>query len=391
MKTGSRFNQESLIFLDFSEEFGGAARYLITLLNHLINKRLSFRILIGTQNEKIEHALIAEHITFFERFYTYSLRRYLLRPLSLLFTVNSLAAICRKSGRTLIVTNSFRAHILGILLAFRASDIVCCCIIHDYTFPRAIVYLLRWSKKIVFSTVSNSLCTYYRSNPSTIINNGFDFSRVLTDDARKDIAMKYALDYKKKWIIGVGNYARLKGLETFLHIAKHFASADDDKQFIWVGEKSNSKYDMHSFSVKQIKDLALSNVVLIPIVDDFYSLLGNCDICLSLTLPRYGGPESFGRVLIEAMFLGVPVISTNVGEPPYYITDGKTGLLVNPESTEEFAQSINRYCSDADFVSFITVNAKVTAARYSVESCFRGLVRVASSFGFDLLDHEKSS
>src|SRR5438067_1020008 len=41
-------------------------------------------------------------------------------------------------------------------------------------------------------------------------------------------------------------------------------------------------------------------------------------------------PEPFGRVLIEAMALGKPVIATNAGGVPEIVVDGRTGVLVPP-------------------------------------------------------------
>ncbi len=47
-----------------------------------------------------------------------------------------------------------------------------------------------------------------------------------------------------------------------------------------------------------------------------------------LLLPSW--EEPFGRALIEAMALGVPVLATNVGGPPEIIEDGREGYLLAP-------------------------------------------------------------
>lgn len=55
--------------------------------------------------------------------------------------------------------------------------------------------------------------------------------------------------------------------------------------------------------------------------------------------------EAFGLVNLEAMISGLPVIATKTGGIPEIIEDNKTGLLVNPESTEELKEAIKQLIS----------------------------------------------
>jgi L-malate glycosyltransferase len=50
--------------------------------------------------------------------------------------------------------------------------------------------------------------------------------------------------------------------------------------------------------------------------------------------------EPFGRALIEAMALGVPVIATEVGGPQEIITDGREGHLLSPHDPGAWARAI---------------------------------------------------
>jgi glycosyltransferase involved in cell wall biosynthesis len=64
-----------------------------------------------------------------------------------------------------------------------------------------------------------------------------------------------------------------------------------------------------------------------------------------LLVPAVGEP--FGRTLIEAMFLGTPVVATHHGGNPEAIQNDRTGFLVEPETAEAFVAPIARLLTDA--------------------------------------------
>jgi len=62
--------------------------------------------------------------------------------------------------------------------------------------------------------------------------------------------------------------------------------------------------------------------------------------------------------IIEAMALGLPIVSTNVGGLPFLITDQSTGLLVPPKSTEAFVGAILKLYNNKALASSIVNNAR---------------------------------
>jgi glycosyltransferase involved in cell wall biosynthesis len=65
-----------------------------------------------------------------------------------------------------------------------------------------------------------------------------------------------------------------------------------------------------------------------------------------LLLPSW--EEPFGRALIEAMALGVPVLATNVGGPAEIITDGREGHLLDPRAPSAWARAISDLAESPD-------------------------------------------
>jgi len=58
--------------------------------------------------------------------------------------------------------------------------------------------------------------------------------------------------------------------------------------------------------------------------------------------------EGFGRVIVEAMACGLPVVVTCVGGVPELITDDYNGLLVDPDDAEALANALKRFAHDSD-------------------------------------------
>ncbi|MDD2326436.1 MAG: glycosyltransferase family 4 protein [Alphaproteobacteria bacterium] len=56
-------------------------------------------------------------------------------------------------------------------------------------------------------------------------------------------------------------------------------------------------------------------------------------------------PEGFGRVPVEAMAMGLPVIASAVGAMRYTVLDGKTGWLVKAEDKEGWARAVAKALS----------------------------------------------
>jgi len=62
--------------------------------------------------------------------------------------------------------------------------------------------------------------------------------------------------------------------------------------------------------------------------------------------------------VMEAMALGLPIVSTNVGGMPYLIDHKTDGLLVKPESSESMTNAIIQLVENHDLVYKLTRNAR---------------------------------
>lgn len=60
--------------------------------------------------------------------------------------------------------------------------------------------------------------------------------------------------------------------------------------------------------------------------------------------------EAFGRVTIECLLLGRPVVATRSGGSPELVAHGRTGFLTAPDSTEELSAYLERYATDPELL-----------------------------------------
>jgi len=70
---------------------------------------------------------------------------------------------------------------------------------------------------------------------------------------------------------------------------------------------------------------------------------------------------------MEAMAVGLPVISTNVGGLPFLIENGKDGILVPPNNAEAFVNAIEDLSNNPSKASMISKNAREKMEQFDWE------------------------
>ena len=148
----------------------------------------------------------------------------------------------------------------------------------------------------------------------------------------------------------IGLLARLlpwKGVEYAIRAMRIVADKIPDAKLRIYGEAIGTDYvaSLHAL----IAELKLgANVEFHAHTRDVASVFRKGALFLVTSLNQVPGPESFGRVVIEAWSHRRPVIAFDCGGPKHLIEDGVDGYLVHEKDTAVLAEDIIELLEDPD-------------------------------------------
>jgi L-malate glycosyltransferase len=176
----------------------------------------------------------------------------------------------------------------------------------------------------------------------------FDPSRI--DRARARAALGGAGE--RGVLLGVvGQLSPWKGQDTAIEALALLCEQGVDAHLLLVGSAKfvaratrfdNKRYLAHLHDLAQAAGVG-DRVSWLGEREDVPELMRALD---ALLLPSW--EEPFGRALIEAMALGVPVLATDVGGPREIVEDGREGYLLPPRNPGAWAQAVRRVVERPD-------------------------------------------
>ncbi len=157
----------------------------------------------------------------------------------------------------------------------------------------------------------------------------------------------------------VGRIHKSKGLHVLI---KAFALLDKNRDVaLVVAGKGDPSYILRLRRL--VRELKIANNVyflgFIP-KNELLSLLDASDV---FVFPSLHGGECYALVIDEAYARGVPVIASKIGAIPWRVEDGKTGLLVRPNSPEALASALGRLLEDQEFLQRLRIGVRERAKK----------------------------
>ena len=180
----------------------------------------------------------------------------------------------------------------------------------------------------------------------------------------------------KHLLVGLISYLRTyKGHEYFIEAARQILAKRDDVTFIIVGEGPEEQPIR-----RLIEQLGLTaQIRMLGFRDDLLNVFRSLDV---FVIPSVEG-DTIPQVLMQALAMGLPVVSTTVGSIPDVVIEGETGFVVAPRDAQALADRVLPLLDDAGLRARIGANGRALVERsYSIdkmldrmEAVYQSLVR----------------
>ena len=296
----------------------------------------------------------------------------------------SLARVIREEKPHLIhLCNSFRSNLDGIVAACLTRTP---CVCHVKGFDKH-----GWLERLFARTVDVGICMTeavrkhcdshgVRAKRMMVSYDGLDgegFRPALESAA---VRKKLAIPIEAPLVGIVGNIQGWKGQAVVVEAIREVKAVIPDIRCLIIGgvHRNGTDYarEIHRFVEEQGLE---KNVIFTGFRDDVADLVAALDIVIHASVT----PEPFGRVILEGMALGKPVIATNIGGVPEFVQHGVTGKLVPPADSKALAEAIMELLGDPVQRQRLGDNGRLEARqRFTVERHVQEVCNAYTSLGF---------
>jgi len=177
-------------------------------------------------------------------------------------------------------------------------------------------------------------------NKFSVVHSGINLDR-FSNTSVDPAAMKRRLGIPEgNLVVGTtGRLTHIKGHRYLIEAAGKIVSSRPDTTFVFLGDGELLDELKNMASISGIEE----NIKFLGWRQDVAEVISTFDV---FVLPSLN--EGMGRVLVEAMALGKPIVASGIGGIPDLVADGKNGYLVPVGDVEVLAARIRRLLDDPE-------------------------------------------
>jgi glycosyltransferase involved in cell wall biosynthesis len=178
-----------------------------------------------------------------------------------------------------------------------------------------------------------------------VVYNFIDLQRFRRDRVSPKLRAEFGIAADAVVVGYLGRIIGWKGIDVLIRAFVDVAASNPKAVLVIVGDNDGGlKTDLRAEYEALAHSLGVgARVIFTGFRDDVVPYVADFDV---LALPSVR-PEPFGRVIIEAMALGVAPVVTAHGGATEIVTDGQNGLWTAPQSVPALSQALQRLVNDA--------------------------------------------
>ncbi|MGI8503149.1 MAG: glycosyltransferase family 4 protein [Hassallia sp.] len=196
-----------------------------------------------------------------------------------------------------------------------------------------------------------------RAEITEIVYNGFDSKNY--EISESDIKqLRQELSLKGQFV--VGHFSRLAPWKGQHILLEALAKCPQEVTVLLVGDALFGEQDYVDNLHRQVTNLGLEKrVKFLGFRSDIPQLMSACHLVAHTSI----SPEPFGRVIVEAMLCGTPVVAAASGGAIELVEHDINGFLATPGKPQELAQIITACLQEPEKTAVIANNARITASQ----------------------------
>ncbi len=197
---------------------------------------------------------------------------------------------------------------------------------------------------------------------TVMIHNGLDTLRFQPERSALEVRRELGIPETAPLIGAVGQVVPWKRQDVFIEAAAHILAQQTDAHFLLVGADMFGEHPEYVAELhRMVRSLGLTErLILTGFREDVASVLSAVDV-----LVHPAEDEPLGRVVLEALSLGVPCVAVDACGPSEIIEDGVTGILVLEADARQMAARVVELLSRPG-----AVERMGRAAQHSIDTRF---------------------
>lgn len=276
------------------------------------------------------------------------------------------AQVIKQVGANIVHSNAGLPTSRPVIVGSRLAGVPCLCHVRNFD-PLTWLdrRLARWVAQFIF--ISRAVAEGYASQGlvptcSEVIPNAVGSEAFASPQETQAIRRRLGWSDHNFIVVNTGRLVRWKGQDIFLQAMARVADVAPHMRCFIVGEPDG---DVKSMAFAEELMVLAQNLGLAERVtftgfrDDALQLIKASDVVVHSA----STPEPFGRVIIEGMAAGKPVVATRAGGVVDIIEHGRDGLLVPPGDSQAMAEAVLAVQADPVWAGRLGARAQEKVSR----------------------------